>query len=47
MNTDAVVSYFDYYRPLGESLGIVLGYLGVLHILTYTGLVLVSRKHVA
>lgn len=47
MNTDALVTYFDYHRSLGASVGILLGYLGVLHVLTYAGLMLVSRKKAA
>ena len=39
-----MVSYMGYFRPFGTSMGILVGYLGVLHVLTYVALIVVSRK---
>jgi hypothetical protein len=44
MGAEDVVKYMDYHRSFGSSVGILLGYLGVLHILTYLGLMVVARK---
>ncbi|KAL6756257.1 ABC-2 type transporter-domain-containing protein [Haematococcus lacustris] len=41
---DALLQYFNLTRPFAATLGIMLGYLLVMHILTYLALVLVSRK---
>jgi hypothetical protein len=44
MNADAIVWYFNYHRSLGSAIGILLGYLGILHILTFGALAIVARK---
>lgn len=36
--------YFNLQRSLGLTVGILFGYLGVMHILTYLALVAVARR---
>lgn len=44
ISADAVVQYFDYHRGFGTSLGLLLAYLGALHLLTLAGLAILARK---
>jgi hypothetical protein len=41
---DALVAPLGFTRPFGVSVGILLGYLGVLHILTFLGLLMATRN---
>ena len=41
---DAILSYFDLYRPFWITTVILLVYLGVLHLATFGGLLMLSRK---
>eukprot|EP00775_Hariotina_reticulata_P005626 gene5626-5865_t len=44
LDTAAVINYFDFARPFGVSVGILLGYLGVVHCLTFAFMMLSARK---
>eukprot|EP00882_Tetradesmus_deserticola_P030598 GHRQ01034440.1.p1 GENE.GHRQ01034440.1~~GHRQ01034440.1.p1 ORF type:complete len:104 (-),score=42.62 GHRQ01034440.1:435-746(-) len=44
VDTIAVVDYFEFGRPFTTTVGILLGYLGVMHVLTYIAMVLSARK---
>jgi hypothetical protein len=43
-NQDALLAPLGFTRSFGVSVGVLLGYWGVVHVLTYLGLVLVARK---
>lgn len=44
VDTVAVVDYFEFGRPFGVTVGILLGYLGIMHALTYLAMVVSARK---
>jgi hypothetical protein len=44
VDTVAVVDYFDFGRPFSHTVGILLGYLGIMHGLTYAAMVISARK---
>jgi hypothetical protein len=41
---DALVAPLGFSRSFGASFGILIGYLGVLHVLTFLGLLLATRN---
>ena len=42
---DAVMEYFGYQQAsFGHAVGVLLGYLGVVHLLTYAAVVLAARR---
>lgn len=41
---DALVAPLGFTRPFGVSVGVLLGYLGVLHVLTFLGLLMATRN---
>jgi hypothetical protein len=43
-NQDALVAPLGFTRPFGVSLAILLGYLGILHVLTFLGLLMATRN---
>jgi len=43
-DTDAVLQYLGHARPIGMTIGILLGYLGVLHVATLAALVYITRR---
>lgn len=42
-DANAVLNMYDYNRPFQVTFGILLGYLGLLHILTYVWMVIMAR----
>jgi hypothetical protein len=44
VDTVAVVDYFEFGRPFSHTVGILLGYLGIMHGLTYLAMVVSARK---
>lgn len=41
---DVLLINMGFGRPFGQSVAILLGYLGALHVLTYAGLLLTARR---
>lgn len=44
LKTDALLGPLGFNRPFVETFFILLGYLGIVHLLTFSGLILVARK---
>jgi MFS-type transporter involved in bile tolerance (Atg22 family) len=44
VSNDALLQYMQYSRPFGSSVAILLGYLGVVHVLTFVGMLLLANK---
>lgn len=44
VETSAILSYFDFGRSFGSTIGCLLAYWGVLHVATYLSLVLLARR---
>lgn len=44
VNLGAIVTYFQLFRPMWTTFVILIGYLGVVHVLTYLGLLNLTRK---
>lgn len=44
VNSDAVAQYFGFSRSFGVTLGVLVGYLGVLHVVTFVAMLLIARK---
>lgn len=44
VDSDAVASYFGVGRSFGTTVGVLVAYLGVLHIATFLALVVVARR---
>jgi len=44
MDTAAVIDFFDFARPFEMTVGILLGYLGVLHCFTFAFMISSARR---
>ena len=40
----SILAYFEIFKPIWEIIVILLGYLGVMHLLTYGAYVVLARK---
>eukprot|EP00879_Flechtneria_rotunda_P017044 GHRR01017850.1.p1 GENE.GHRR01017850.1~~GHRR01017850.1.p1 ORF type:complete len:820 (+),score=223.92 GHRR01017850.1:95-2554(+) len=43
-DTNAALTYYGFNRPFGHTFGILLGYLVITHIITYTIMIIVARR---
>jgi hypothetical protein len=44
IRNDAFLEHMGYARPFGASVAILAGYLGVMHVLTYTAMLLLANR---
>lgn len=43
-DTNALLTYYSFGRPFSQTFGILLGYLLICHLATYTAMIMVARR---
>ena len=44
VHADGLLAYFGFSRPFGATFGILLGYLAIVHVMTYLAMIFVARR---